>query len=577
MAAGEVIENPASVVKELVENSLDAGASEILVEIQEGGRNLIRVTDNGEGMSADDAMLSLERHATSKIREINDLHTVLTKGFRGEAIPSIASISKFSLMTRLAMAEKGSRIVVEGGKIVEFSLDTISAIQRGTTIEVRSLFFNIPVRKKFQSSPTQDVNAISKAISILALSYPSIKFTLISNGKQLLKAPVMAIESLKERLGERIVHVLGKEFFNELCFLEHTQDKIELTGYIGVPSHARHNRSGQYLFINERAVFCPLVSNAVKEGYGTTLASQRHPVYLLYLKLPPEWVDVNVHPQKKEVRLRQGPHIREAVIAAIKQTLSQKGMDMSFFVEPSLDFIMPFKKDFPSYFSPEESWSIPKRESVSYLAESPPMSFNRSSSYQEDFLPKASPESFSLLKPIATVPGYILLRSESALLNLIDQRAAHARILFEQLKENQEVSFVFQSFLIPLIFETTPEEASVIQEHLSLLKKGGIILRPFGSKSFEVEAAFKIWNESDLVGLIRDVVQDLKDLSHEKDKKFVSCAFRLAISSKKHLSLEEAEIVVSQLARCNTPLYCPLGKKIVADVRSEDLALFFRR
>ena len=283
IAAGEVIENPASVVKELVENSLDAGATDICVEIKGGGRQLIRVTDNGSGMSADDALLCLERHATSKIRDVQDIHQITSLGFRGEAIPSIASISKFMLLTCLhEKSEEGTLVIVEGGNILKCAP---AACSPGTTIEVKSLFFNVPVRKKFQKSPAYDTTEILKMLSLLALGHPDIKFQLISNQEILLNAPAPLSTSFDDQLGERINAVLGSEFFQGTCHAQGSKGDLELQGYIGLPACTRHNRTGQFLFINKRAVFSPLISYAVREGYGPSLSTNRHPLFVLHLNL----------------------------------------------------------------------------------------------------------------------------------------------------------------------------------------------------------------------------------------------------------------------------------------------------
>lgn len=326
IAAGEVIENPASVIKELVENSIDAGSTTICVEIQNGGRQLVRITDDGCGMSHDDALLSLERHATSKIKEVDDIQEITTMGFRGEAIPSIASISKFTLLTCPrtddGVEATGTLVCVDGGRIVSCAG---AARSPGTTIEVKSLFFNVPVRRKFQKSPAYDIHEIQKMLSLLALGYPNVQFELISDQKTLLKTlPPLEGISFSERLRKRIEEVLGKVVSSPLLPVSFEQPPFGIHGFIAPPSVHKPNRTGQYLFINHRAVFSPLVSTAVKEGYGTMLPAQRFPFFVLHLSLPGTLVDVNVHPQKKEVRLRQESHLKEIIIRAIQSTFLQE-------------------------------------------------------------------------------------------------------------------------------------------------------------------------------------------------------------------------------------------------------------
>ena len=322
IAAGEVIENPASVVKELVENSLDAGASEICVEVVGGGRQLIRITDNGCGMNGDDALLCLERHATSKIRNVEDISEVSTMGFRGEAIPSIASISKFTLITCPAPSEEGdsnaTMVIVDGGNLIKCCGAERSP---GTTIEVKSLFFNIPVRKKFQKSPTYDSNEILKMLSILSLGNPTIKFILISNHKTVLSTTGGISDNFLTNLGERISLTLGLEFSSSLISFEEKAADFHVAGFLGKPNYHRHNRTGQYLFINQRPVFSPIISNLVREGYGPTLPTNRYPVFVLHLSLPGSFIDVNVHPQKREVRLRYEHAFRQTFIQSIEKGL----------------------------------------------------------------------------------------------------------------------------------------------------------------------------------------------------------------------------------------------------------------
>lgn len=324
IAAGEVIENPASVVKELVENSLDAGSTDICIEIQGGGRQMIRISDNGCGMNSDDALLCLERHATSKLREVEEIHSLSTMGFRGEAIPSIASISKFNLLTCPAKEGDtepvGSMVIVDGGKMVSCSP---AARSQGTTIEVKSLFFNVPVRKKFLKSPSIDASEILKTVSLIALGHPSIKFQLIIDGKNTLIAHSSKDPAFGTQLQERIESVLGTDFTRNATYIEETKDGISLKGVIGQPGYTRHNRTGQYLFINKRGVVSPLVAYAVKDGFGSSIPSGRFPVFVLHLEVSGDLVDVNVHPQKREVRLRQEQTIKELIIKAVRNGIGQ--------------------------------------------------------------------------------------------------------------------------------------------------------------------------------------------------------------------------------------------------------------
>nr|MBA2726763.1 DNA mismatch repair endonuclease MutL [Parachlamydiaceae bacterium] len=339
IAAGEVIENPSSVVKELTENSIDAGATEITIEIREGGRQLIRISDNGCGMNGDDALLCLERHATSKLKAVDDIEALVTMGFRGEAMPSIASISKFTLLTRLSETaiedQPGTMVIVDGGKIVKCCPVECS---KGTTIEVKSIFFNVPVRRKFQKSPSYDAAEICRIVTLLALANPEIKFQLISNQETIISAPAFPKDSFQEALNERVQQILGNDFSRGLCPLTGMTGEYTLQGFLGLPASTKHNRTGQYLFINRRAVSSPLVSYAIREGYGTMLSTGRHPIYVLHLTMPGNLLDVNVHPQKREVRLRQEHVLKDLIIRSVSDSLQRGGAKAPMTISKSMEF-----------------------------------------------------------------------------------------------------------------------------------------------------------------------------------------------------------------------------------------------
>ncbi len=579
IAAGEVIENPASVVKELVENAIDAGASDICVEIKGGGRQLIRVTDNGCGMNADDAMLCLERHATSKMREIEDIHSLMTMGFRGEAIPSIASISKLMILTCPQKEEgqqdpEGTLVIVDGGKIMQCSP---AARSSGTTIEVKSLFFNVPVRRKFQKSPTYDQNEILKVLSIIALGHPEIKFQLISNQQTLLSTSLSEGSPL-DQLGNRISSVLGPEFFNSMCPVEHEM----VRGYIGLPSYTRQNRTGQYLFINKRAIFSPLISYGVREGYGTTLSANRYPVYVLHLHIPGSLVDVNVHPQKREVRFRQDQVMKEKIIEAVKLALQGSPFEavetaplMQTFAtaEALVTTQAPYEAHFPktSYFDarmPSFS-SMPIRPNPVVVEQ-----------------PLFEKPSKVIPKVMATLPNYLLVDSTSLMdspknsLCLVDQRAAHARIIFERMEQGKRSAV--QNLLLPITLQMTPVEASVILEHVQDFNRLGISIREIGPHSFLVDAIPQMLFQANIEGFIHEMVTHLKEyresksMENEKLKAMAQMASRGAVPYDKRFSIEEGQMVLNQLMDCQSPLHCPFGKPIFAYLNQEHLSKLFK-
>jgi len=611
IAAGEVIENPASVVKELVENSLDAGARDICIEIKGGGRQMIRITDDGCGMNADDALLCLERHATSKIRTVEELLTLNTMGFRGEAIPSIASISKFMLVTSPSQSElqtkyEGTMVLVDGGKIISCAP---AARSQGTTIEVKSLFFNVPVRKKFLKSPAYDANEILKTVSLMALGNPEIKFQLINDEKKQLTAPQTNVEALEEKFKTRIGHVLGQDFIQNTAFIESKHEALAIHGLVGLPSYTRHNRTGQYLFINGRPVTSPAIAFAVKEGYGTSLAPGRHPVFVLYLSMPGHLVDVNVHPQKREVRLRQEQAIKELISKAIAKVLESHSINAKF--SPAFDEI-----SFANFFQSDDTSSLEKKEWIFQPREPfPPHEFspdpilptvNSPLNYSPPHLdlelgPKNAPspslfptheKSSHPPKVLATVSRYILLDGEIQHeffgnrngLILIDQKAAHARIIFEKLLQTQVgTSISQQMLLIPEPIEVSPFEAEALRISLPFFNQMGIHLQEFGQNSFLLDAVPQIFGNINIRSLILSILHDLSELHNvnlihqEKIKKIALAASRAAISYDRKLTLEEAQGLINQLVLCQQPYHCPVGKPILAHLSPENLLKLFHK
>ncbi len=624
IAAGEVIENPASVVKELVENSIDAGSTDICIEIQGGGRQLIRISDNGSGMSSDDALLSLERHTTSKIREVGEIQDILTMGFRGEAIPSIASISKFTLLTCLQSEDKslsGTLVLVDGGRILSHSPATRSP---GTTIEVKSLFFNVPVRRKFQRSPNYDTQEIVKVITTLALGHPTIQFELISDQKSLLKTPIVSHEvPFQDQLFKRIESLLGKDFASALCPVNFSHPPYELQGFIGLPTVHKPNRTSQYLFINQRAVYSPLIGVAVREGYGTMLGTNRYPVFVLHLNLPGTFLDINVHPQKKEVRLRQEQKLKEALIEAVQHSLRQEGssftdivirteeshafsIDHSYLANPS-----SFSKMTTSFHAQEEEWEFKANPIESHpIPTIPSFSPSITSSVnvaEPEIRTRAMPskeEQPTLLTSLSnktsphvafTLLGYIILDSfslnsahltttakkERGGLCLLDQKAAYARITYEKLLQRTSNSLAVQTLLIPLTLQFSTPETALLKEYLEPLNQLGFSIREFGDQTFVLDAFPAIIKQEDIETYLLTIVQDLltrqetRQLQIKMEEKLALAACRASLPKAKQLTNEEAQGLVDQLFSCENPNQCPMGTQILTYISPDELAAFF--
>lgn len=590
IAAGEVIENPSSVVKELVENSLDAGATDICVEIKGGGRQLIRITDNGCGMSNDDAILCLERHATSKIRAVEDIHELMTMGFRGEAVPSIAAISKFSIITRQRETEStdGTMVLVEGGKILKCCPVACSP---GTTIEVKSLFFNIPVRKKFQKSPAYDANEILKVMTLLALGYPHIKFRLVNDQETVLSAPAPQTTTFLEQLKERIGSVLGGDYIESCIPIEGTKDEYQVRGWIGLPHHHRQNRTGQHLFINQRGIQSALVGFAVKDGYGTTLPAQRHPLYVIHLNMSGSLVDVNVHPQKREVRLRQEIVLREMVMDAVREAIQKNGVSAtndtfprSFEPLPSPSFTpaRPFPTINP-VFNPQPTAEYKPLET----AQRP---YNPPVQHQPVELPLPPPKpTRTVPRVIAALPGFLILDGPPADapgnkkgLCLVDQRAAHTRIIYEQLQKHRSMqSMEVQQLLIPHTIELTPSEAQTLKQHLEPLATLGIHLQEFGKHTFLLDSIPVVMGNIDPGAFVQEIVSHLSEtdnnqkLHEHMDRRISQSAVRASISKDQRLSSHEGQTLMQQLFHCDVPWFCPQGKPTVVTISPEEIHKYF--
>lgn len=624
IAAGEVIENPASVVKELVENSLDAGAKNISVEIQEGGRQLIRITDDGCGMTQDDALLSLERHATSKIREVEDIENIPTLGFRGEAVPSIAAISKLTLLTcpqnTDGKEEKGTLISVEGGRILSCSSSYRSP---GTTIEVKTLFFNVPVRRKFQKSPAYDAQEILKMLGLLALAHPGVQFELIADCKTLLKTPLTPQNlSFQEQLGRRLECVLGKEFAAGVLALNFRQGPYELTGYIGSAQSHKPNKTGQHLFINQRSVFSPLIGGAVREGYGTMLPTQRYPIFVLHLAMSGSLLDVNVHPQKKEVRIRQETQLREAIIQAVQIALRQEtvkvfGQDQSlqncdegplpppFWGSPQAAFFQrpaSIRENwkYQASDSPVKNLALPSLEAPFSSSTPPSERTEESSSHPSP--QEAAPEFPSLLPPplkpkvLATLMGYCILEpfhlsgklfgpsagKREGGLALLDQRAAYSRIHYEKLLKGAS-DLEIQPLLIPLTLQLSTPEFEALALYAKELNRMGFSLREFGERTFLIDAYPFFLKEDQLQNCLSLLVQDLvqmqtsRHLQMKKEEQLAFAASRASIPSAKQLFPEEAQEMVHQLLLTDFPGLCPMGKPTCLYLAPEEIAKWFQK
>lgn len=506
IAAGEVIENPASVVKELIENAIDAGARNLSVEIKGGGFQLIKITDDGSGMSSDDALLCFERHATSKITGIDDLTSLNSMGFRGEALASIASISRIDLITSLQEGQ-GSHVEIEAGKIRSVSP---APRQRGTTFEVRSLFYNVPARKKFQKQASAASAEVHKLVITLALAHPEIGFELISNEQIILKVPAAKGVFLLQ-LQKRIVDLFQNSFLVTKLQLEGTERDYALQGVLGTPADHRINRTGQYLFVNRRPIFSPQVSRAIKEGYGERLNEDRYPIYVVHLHVPASLIDVNVHPQKKEVRFQEGEFLKTFVKKQVHQVFSGSAP----VCQPISDQVAhPFPEQQVSF----ESWETPlsfreQKDEPSILAD------------QEQVVGLF--EHYLLLDG-STVTGY-----EPGLV-WVDLQKIHQQLIWQSLNKHQS-PILPQGLLIPLTMELSSIESQEVSRKQADFARCGFALELSGKQNALVEAIPPYLDETDAIEAIRIILESEDDFPKLSEK--IAC---FAVRRKKTFMLQEA-------------------------------------
>jgi len=550
IAAGEVIENPASVVKELVENAFDAKSTKITVEVEKGGFSLIRVIDDGKGMARDDLILSLERHATSKITSAEDLNEVITMGFRGEALASIAAISKVGIVTATEREDSGDGLTAAGGKILSVKP---SARTRGTTVESRLLFYNVPARKKFQKSQRASISDITKFLTKFGLSHPEIHLRFVVDGKETIHAP-------SESLEERIQTLLGKEFLKGAMPITQANNRCEISGFLGSPLDARSNRLGQYLYVNGRSVSCPQISRAIYEGYGTRLSSKLHPTFVLHLSLPPEWIDVNVHPTKKEIRLRE----EEVILKEIR-----KGV-MNGFGSRSLPPLAEKKEPFePIGGSFEFSAPLVFQEKQEEVVSSFEFSEEELQviGMFENYLIAHGSSIFSLPSSPPPYTGMFL----------IDLEGVYARILFDRF--TSETSPTMQSLLIPLTLDFTPQEKEILERFKEDIQNMGIELRSFGDEAIIVDALSPDIEENMVSSLLHEFAEVLEKgpASKMRQKKLAFTLSSYARSQKRGWSIIEAKQMVKELLKTSSPYDCPKGKPTVIHLNHDAIKSLFQK
>lgn len=525
IAAGEVVENAASVVKELIENSLDAGATEIILETDGIGRASISVRDDGSGIAPEELLLAVSRHATSKLKQIDDLVTLQTMGFRGEALASIASVSQMEIQSQ------GKGLEVEGG-----TAPTIkdAPLLPGTRITVRNLFYNAPVRKRFARSLRSERQALLRTFTNLALSAPSVRFRWIQEGEEAFSLPPVTME----RLDERIAAFYGTEIVDNLLPLDFSKGDIQLQGFVAKPFCHRPNRTGHLLLLNKRAIVSPFISSVITEGYGTTLPEGRFPLFFLHLSCPTQFVDVNVHPQKREVRLRGEAEMRETLREAIRSLLTEKEVRIPNVAKES-----------------RSSFSLPRpvfHEPVSSPPEKAPSLFS----------PMAQFELLGVMDRFLFVEHQEIGKG----IVIVDALRAKQRVLFEQLQSKQKVGI--QHLLLPVTLDLLPDELACIEENLELVEKVGISARLFGGQTLLIESIPAPFPTSGVGELVHKLIQDMGQGALNVEALIGSLAMQASLAN---LDLQTGQALLEKLFACSTYDQSPDGKAIYSLLSLEEL------
>jgi DNA mismatch repair protein MutL len=599
IAAGEVVERPASVVKELLENSLDAGATQVRIDVDSGGKRLIRIADNGLGMMRDDALLAFERHATSKLRDVGDLLSIATLGFRGEALPSIASVARVELETRIAQETTGTRLEIAGGKLLN-----VSEIARepGATITVRDLFFNMPARRKFLRSEQTELAHIAQLATHYALAHPDKAFRLAAPTGELLQ--VTPVETLRER----VFQVFGNEILEDLVSLGACEKRLvlppeppdppeeklfRLTGFVSRPQVQKLNRNSIYIFVNRRLIRDRLLLHALSAAYYNLMPAGCYPFALLFLEAPFDEVDVNVHPSKTEVRFRHQNFVHDLVRDAVRDRLVDSKPVSSFPVPaqpPQAAATVPFsdaslllqESDFTLRASPAPAprldFSTAPPIEVTAAAPAPPLAPT------PDTHPLESLASIGELRPLGQVRDSFIVAAGPDGLWIIDQHVAHERVLFEKvLRDRSRGGVERQQLLVPMVIRLSPDQQIRFARLAEELALAGFEIEPFGRGTVAVKTAPAGVSASEIEKLLQEVLDlpesELRSLTPDdlRRKVAASIACHAAIKINTPLDVRKMQWLLEELAKTDCPMSCPHGRPIVLRYSMRDILKAFHR
>ncbi len=599
IAAGEVIQRPASVVKELVENALDAGATEILVHVKDAGRTLVQITDNGCGMSPTDARMSFERHATSKITSANDLFNIRTMGFRGEALASIAAIADVELRTKKVEDEVGTFIHIVGSEVIK---QEPVACSNGTSFQIKNLFFNVPARRKFLKGNTTELKHIISEIQRVAIPNPGIKISLFHNNSAVYELP-------KANHRKRIVDLFGKAINQSLVTVDEETSIVKVFGFVGQPKFARKTMGEQFFFVNGRYIRHPWFHKAVMQAYQQLLPADAFPAYFLFLETDPANIDINVHPTKTEIKFENERDIWPILHAAVREALGKNNVvpSIDFDQSGSIDIPLPPKSfdeiQFPEIrINPDYNPFETERQPVSGSYPKNPVAKKNLDRWEDLYtgtqlklrpeIPESQPEieeekmfdtppeQFSGKKTLQLKQKYILTPVKSGLM-VIDQKRAHERILYEKFLEALKTeSVASQQLLFPQTFELNPADAAILGSALSDLVSLGFDIREFGKNTFIISGTPVMTDKTEPLQVVEKLLEEFKTLqvdtrSRAKEQIAGSLAKASALEYGTELKQEEIIHLIDELFACSTPNFSPDGKRVLHIIPVTDIEKSF--
>ena len=596
IAAGEVVQRPASIVKELLENAVDAGATFIKIIIKDAGKTLVQVIDNGQGMNPVDARMAFERHATSKIKKAEDLFQLHTKGFRGEALASIAAVAQIELKTKRENDQVGQLIEIEGNKFIK---QEECQAPTGSSFSVKNLFFNIPARRNFLKDETIELKHIIDDFERVALPHPNIHFQLFSNGNELYNLP-------PSNLIERISGLFGKSFQGKLVQINETTDVVKISGYVGKPENAKKRRGDQYFFVNDRYIKSPYLHHSVAEAYRDLISSDNHPAYYLFLEVNPELIDINIHPTKTEIKFQDEKIIYALLHSSVKRALGKANLAPSLDFTSEMSFEIDYKKtvtqptvtvnaDYNPFNSKSSNHQQPKETTLQKHNKQ-----NWESLYQNytntDY--KAENETLQVEKQLEqqqlgyenqTYKGfqmygkYIISAHPSGLL-VIDQQRAHERILFEHYiaTKDRTTPSSSQQVLFPVTIELTPTNYLLMESLIPHFKLLGFEIEPFGKNTIVIQgtpAELGEFNTSEMIeGILETYKLNTFDVKLDPFENMCrSMAKSAGIKYGKTLENEEITLMLEHLFDCENPMYSPNGKPVIMEMSKIDLEAFFKK